>query len=868
MKNSEKSNKNGDKGSIIKDFFSKLREKDEIEVRRRVSFAVEFLLAAAIAYITGGAKLFFGTYPICIALLCSDRRRLLPISLGLILLAATDALPDVYLFACIAVPLVRILAAFLPAMLEEMQKSPAEQSSLVAYTPSLPQRSDISPSEPRNEKKTGASHSASRPARKLFEEGLGSKALSSLICGLICGIFLLIQNDFSFYSLYATLTLMLLCPLATLLFGGYLGEKGDQQKIFTSVSILTLSALAVYASKPMTIIGMPMSPFLAMLLTLYLTSSQGLIVGGIAAMILGLVFSPVHMPLFLICAILFALISALRRNAGVAVVCAAIVVWCYYIGGSEGLIGVLPPTFLALPVYMLSDKYREIILAPFDKSAVIAGGVYFAEAVTEKNKNAAVRERLGALSEAFSVLSENFYKLSDRRRRPDALDLKKLCESSFETHCDGCARREVCWGDEYSSTLESIKCAATSLHKKGRVDASDIGGGFADRCVRSEKILLSLNDSLSRATADMIKDDKLGFLASSYDDINEILRDALECDTEEYECDKEAQEKILDALYAEGIRSSGVVVYGKRCRRITVKGMRASSSLNAKRAATIRRFCEEIVGASLTDPVFESGGDGGVMHMCSRPMYRARYAYGRISAFSDANEPRLDKSSLYVDPFDDTEEKDEPCGDTANAFITGASYFYSLISDGMGSGQEAAFISGVCSMFIEKMLSAGNRADITVRMLNNVLRNENMGSGGECSATVDLCELDLISGTASFLKSGAAPTYVARGGTVYKVYSRTMPIGILKNADTRISKFDTQKGDVIIMMSDGCCPDSEDCAWLVEYLCEYMSKKDKNALGQDAECEALKDTLLSLAVKNFPRDRDRDDISVSVIMIE
>ena len=171
-------------------------------------------------------------------------------------------------------------------------------------------------------------------------------------------------------------------------------------------------------------------------------------------------------------------------------------------------------------------------------------------------------------------------------------------------------------------------------------------------------------------------------------------------------------------------------------------------------------------------------------------------------------------------------------------------------------------------MFIEKMLSAGNRSDITVRMLNNVLRNENMGRGGECSATVDLCELDLISGTASFLKSGAAPTYIARGGTVYKVYSRTMPIGILKSADARISKFDTQKGDIIIMMSDGCCPDSEDCPWLVEYLCEYMSKKDKNAQGHDAECESLKDTLLSLAVKNFPEGKESDDVSVSVIFVE
>ena len=869
MKNSEKTNRNGKKGSFFKNLSDRLREKDEIEVRARISALVDFALCTAIAYMIGGAQLFFNTYPICIALLCSSRARLLPVSLGLVILIASKSLPDVYVFACIAVPLVRLLTIFVPVMFDEMKKSPTPSSALVEYTENLPINKNSRPNEQSN-KRTGektATAANEQTHLKLFDESLGAKTLSSLISGLICGIFIMIQGDFSLFSLYSTLSLTILCPIATAILGGYLGEQRYIKKPYTLLAIGAIIALSVYTAEPMTVIGMPMAPFLAMLFTLYMTSTQGILIGGIAAMICGLVYAPVHMPLFVICAILFALISALKRNAGLAVVCAAVVVWCYYIGGSQGLIEVLPPTLLAIPVYMIADKYREIILSPFDKNAVMAGGVYFAQAVTEKNKNTAVRERLGALSEAFSVLSENFYKLSDRRRRPDALGLKKLSEASFEKNCDTCPRREECWGDEYANTLEAIKRAATALHRKGKVSLSDIGEDFEARCVRAEKVLTDLNLSLSKATESVIKDDKLGFLASSYDDINEILRDALECDSEEYECDKDAQEKILDALFNEGFRASGVVVFGKRCKRITVKGMSGVNTVNAKRASTIRRFAEEIVGSSLTDPVFESGADGTVMHMCSRPLYRARYAYGRIAA-EDRSEPRLDKSSLYVDPFADTEQKEEPCGDTANAFITNSSYFYSLISDGMGSGAEAAFISGVCSMFIEKMLSAGNRSDITVRMLNNVLRNENMGSGGECSATVDLCELDLISGTASFLKSGAAPTYIARGGTVYKVYSRTMPIGILKNADTRISKFDTQKGDIIIMMSDGCCPDSEDCPWLVEYLCEYMSKKDKNALGQDAECESLKDTLLSLAVKSFPTGKERDDISLSVIMIE
>jgi len=169
-------------------------------------------------------------------------------------------------------------------------------------------------------------------------------------------------------------------------------------------------------------------------------------------------------------------------------------------------------------------------------------------------------------------------------------------------------------------------------------------------------------------------------------------------------------------------------------------------------------------------------------------------------------------------------------------------------------------------MFIQKMLMAGNRIDITLRMLNNVIRSENMGCGSECSATVDLFELDLMSGAASFVKSGAAPTYIARQGTVYKVSSRTMPVGIIKEADARITRFDTKKGDVIVMISDGCCHDSEDCPWLVEYLCDLSSGKKAIDAGQSV-CESLKDEILKEAINNFPEGVEKDDISVSVIMV-
>jgi serine phosphatase RsbU (regulator of sigma subunit) len=94
-----------------------------------------------------------------------------------------------------------------------------------------------------------------------------------------------------------------------------------------------------------------------------------------------------------------------------------------------------------------------------------------------------------------------------------------------------------------------------------------------------------------------------------------------------------------------------------------------------------------------------------------------------------------------------------------------------------------------------------------------------------------------------------------------------MPVGIIKDADTRITKFDTKKGDIIIMMSDGCCPDSEDCSWLVEYLCGYMSKGKRTVSVGEELSERLRDEILREAVKNLDPERERDDISVSVVVV-
>ena len=836
-----------------------LRARDEWEVRKRLTRVITFLLTASAAYLLGGLEAFFGTFPVAMALFCADREYLLAILAGTAAATLTGDLPLLYALCCLVILLLRVLAAVVPQLFQRPAREESEVS-LIPYNPYGVEVSDGETAEDSCEKASASSDCLS----PIFKESRITKLLCAAVGGFLCGLCLLIGGSFSFYSLYAALLLTVGVPAAALLVGGF----SEGSKPFSRfLSVASVMGLCVLSAADRTVLGMPMAPFLAMLLTLSVTADKGFWTGALIGLLCGAAFDWIYIPLLILSAILLCLISPLKKNAGVAAVCGLIVVWCYYIGGENGLLKVLPPMLLSLPVYMLVEKYREMMRAPYGRAG-LSDGLYFAEAVTEKSKNALAKERLAALSETFDSLSESFFKLSDRFRRSDALDLKQITDDAFEITCRDCKNREVCYGAAYGETLDAVKRVTAALHGKGVCSAEDLSAEFVYRCVRTDKLISELNRRISESTARIIKGGKNSFFAANCDDITALLEDALDNSSEEYECDIQLGERIFDYLCSAEMRVGGVVLYGNRCRRLVAKGVSLADGLKGERIEEIRRRISAIVGVEMTEPCFEVGRDGTVMRMRSCPQIRVSCACGRVSRSG------LEDGSCVIDG----ERREEPladlaadaadaCGDMTGAFITDNSYFYSLISDGMGSGEEAAYTSSVCALFIEKMLSAGNRADITLRMLNNVIRSENMGCGSECSATVDLMELDLMSGVASFIKSGAAPTYIARQGTVYKVSARTMPVGIIKDADARITRFDTQKGDVIVMMSDGCCHDSEDCPWLVEYLCSYTSRGKETATVGESLCERLRDEIIREALKNVSEGEERDDISVSVTVV-
>ena len=83
---------------------------------------------------------------------------------------------------------------------------------------------------------------------------------------------------------------------------------------------------------------------------------------------------------------------------------------------------------------------------------------------------------------------------------------------------------------------------------------------------------------------------------------------------------------------------------------------------------------------------------------------------------------------------------------------------------------------------------------------------------------LDLLSLDLYEGRAGFLKSGAAASFVYRDGALFRIRSRTIPLGLLRIVDSEEALFDVRAGDVLLLLSDGVLGESEDGGWLKEIL--------------------------------------------------
>lgn len=177
-----------------------------------------------------------------------------------------------------------------------------------------------------------------------------------------------------------------------------------------------------------------------------------------------------------------------------------------------------------------------------------------------------------------------------------------------------------------------------------------------------------------------------------------------------------------------------------------------------------------------------------------------------------------------------------------------------MISDGTGSGEQAAENSGHVLDLMEKLLEAGYDPEAAVEMVNTAL----FVTGEDRNhPTLDVCSMNLYSGECEFRKVGGAAAFLKREEEVKMIAEGNLPLGVFQQTKIQPISINLKNGDYLFMMSDGVI-DAFSGQGYENAVCRAIADMQEQNPGELAE-RLLRIALIAAG------GRVRDDMTIAVI---
>ncbi len=623
----------------------------------------------------------------------------------------------------------------------------------------------------------------SRPAflNSLFTERTSVRVAICALCTLGLGVYRVVSGGFTYYDIFVVVFSIVFVSILCYALCGTV-EKDE-----ISNNVLGIGALIfmiIFAIRGREIFGLDLSIVLSYGVVLFsswrIKGVHSVALGALLGICHGVTFAPVFAIGALVSSVLWSFSHAL------SMVGALVLSLGYGIlsSGYEAIVYLLPELLLASLIMYPLTRFDLLPLPKFlQRSNASIGDTLRTTRASE------LKSSLLDICSSFKEISSMLNDISAKAKSPDREYYKDLCLETVEKYCFSCPKRSICWERDTITTKDNIAKMASEAFGSKLLTLDAVDEKFLHRCPNIEKVTDEINTLKREFASSGIKSDKLEVSAQDYEIVAKFIED-LSAEYEEfYSPNKSAGLKINLACKQIGLLCEEVEVFGKETYKIVISGIDIANSKCS--LETVKDAFEDALGICLTEP--ELSEEGGVQFLKMQ---------------SD--------TVLEIEHFKSISSRtsDEQNGDTVCAFSTDNDKFYMLLCDGMGSGRDASVTSSICAEFLQKILCSCKNKELCLTMLNNLIRAKSL----ECSSSVDLLEIDLVSAEASLTKSGAAPSFIKRGENVFRLHSKTAPIGIMKNLDAERLDFNLREGDIIIMISDGIASDERDSKYLVDFL--------------------------------------------------
>ena len=414
----------------------------------------------------------------------------------------------------------------------------------------------------------------------------------------------------------------------------------------------------------------------------------------------------------------------------------------------------------------------------------------------DKRMRELICDRLWQMSSGYKDVCNAVCAAQDRLFKTNLNNVATVFEMTGRRACRSCALMEVCWQERYPETLDALNFVTEALSRKKMVYEEDFPQRFRSQCLHIDIFTDVLNDSyrdwLMRRKLAQKQRRTRKLTLQQYSSLSGAMNNVAKEFSQNIRFNIDAEEKIIEYLRSISVHPRSVLVMEREGGRISVEMDFFENETLCMDRDILRREVSLICGVSLT-----------------RTGVSRREGIMRITL--SVPEPL---SPVYA-YYGETKEGEKYSGDTADAFKTDKGKLVLGLCDGMGSGRRASEDSRIAASVIRRMIAAGFDNDTAVAVLNSAMM---LKSDEESVTGVDIAVLDLYTGKCEFLKLGAAPTYVLRAGHVMRIDASSLPVGVLEEAHMSKSYITLEKGDIIVMVSDGVLAAGD------AFLCDMLKR--------------------------------------------
>lgn len=409
-----------------------------------------------------------------------------------------------------------------------------------------------------------------------------------------------------------------------------------------------------------------------------------------------------------------------------------------------------------------------------------------------------------------------------------------LIENICDNVCKNCSLNTYCWEKNRENTYEKMYAMTDKWLKNGYVNTNV---EFNKECLRAGEVFMLVKGGVEKYSLNKLwlnkTEESKNLIGRQLDIMSDILGNLQSEVSDSFHIDKELSNKIYKELTGLSVNSV-VAINTKRGYRVSINVPHYYSCNDC--GEDLKEHLEEILGVEMIKEgsICRNKDNNCVLQFAQAPIMR-------VAPFVSG--AKKDSSNISGDCYTYMELED-------------GRYLLAL-ADGMGSGDMAREESAASIEMYEDFMQAGFDKNLALEIINSVLVS---GNENEHFSTLDICTLDCYTGEAEFVKIGAVSTYIISEDKIQLIKSQSLPVGIVGNLDIGVTKVQLEKGDIIVMITDGILDSTGNVLRNEEWLSELIAE------NSNVSPEVMADIILESAKKNS-RNVLRDDMTVMVAQI-